>query len=484
MNQTLSLPSPAPGSARSAARREPQGEGSATGCWGAVAGAMFAAGVTSLLLPAPQARRPEAAVSPAPAGQVPARVELMAEAAPALVPFAPVADGPARQDGLIAFSPAAPIVEAIVALPAPWKDEAPAWAAVDWGRGPVESMPRAAGAAAMREHVEPRRLGGAALNDFAHRSAKAGGFLADPFRSEQPAMITGAEAVRLMKLASQGHGNTNHVKGYVGACESGAAVCSIVDGVDLIEYKATGQRTWHTYDPAAPMGRRNHVLNDGEKGAAAEYRASPLVLDLNGDGVRTSNRIVRFDVDGDGRVDRIFDVSTKDGVLCFDNDGNGISGDHARELLGDKTDLDGDGLADGFADGFEALAGLVAKAVREGALAEGAWRSGRLEAAHLEALARRYGLRLRVGSLRARAVPLAEAGVTELRLASGPKVRVQDFDGQRNDVLRQAGAVFARADGSEGAYEDVWFAQRAFEGTLAGLPVVPEAFAGETRRND
>ena len=64
-------------------------------------------------------------------------------------------------------------------------------------------------------------------------------------------------------------------------------------------------------------------------------------LDLNNDGLKTRETVVSYDIDGDGKVDKINDSA--DAVLCFDKDGNGISGKDGSECFGNNTDLDGDG---------------------------------------------------------------------------------------------------------------------------------------------
>lgn len=213
--------------------------------------------------------------------------------------------------------------------------------------------------------------------------------------------------------------------------------------------------------------------------SAAQYEAlpagglvvfpSPLVFDLDGDGARTTDRTVRFDIDGDGIVDEMNDVSSKDAVLVFDADGDGRSGEQARELFGTETDLDADGRPDGFADGFAALKGFVARARREGVLSaapaeeecpkelSGPCGPGWLEQSDLAALEKDYGLRVRIGSLRARSVSLREAGIARVRLSDAAPRRIRNFDRLKNDLMRQEGARFAKLDGTIGVYEDVWF---------------------------
>jgi hypothetical protein len=80
---------------------------------------------------------------------------------------------------------------------------------------------------------------------------------------------------------------------------------------------------------------------------------TPLTFDLNGDGVKTSDKMTQYDIDGDGTIDNINDVA--DGTLTIRG---GASG---KDLFGNNTDLDGDGKADGFKDGFEALKALALK---------------------------------------------------------------------------------------------------------------------------
>lgn len=82
---------------------------------------------------------------------------------------------------------------------------------------------------------------------------------------------------------------------------------------------------------------------------------SPLILDLNDDGVQTwsTSYPVVFDIDGDGTPDRTAwtNPGTDEGILWIDLNHNGIP-DSGRELFGTATLLDRGQLA---RDGFEAL---------------------------------------------------------------------------------------------------------------------------------
>lgn len=75
-------------------------------------------------------------------------------------------------------------------------------------------------------------------------------------------------------------------------------------------------------------------------------KTDPLVLDLAGNGFSTRglDNAVRFDLDADGRMDRISAPSGDDALLALDRNGNGRI-DDGRELFGDQN-----GAANGFAE--------------------------------------------------------------------------------------------------------------------------------------
>jgi len=88
----------------------------------------------------------------------------------------------------------------------------------------------------------------------------------------------------------------------------------------------------------------------------AETRASPLTIDLNGDGVTTAgySRDRYFDHDGNGLLESTAWVDANDGLLVRDLNGNGII-DSGGELFGSNTRLSDGSLA---ANGFVALGEL------------------------------------------------------------------------------------------------------------------------------
>lgn len=88
----------------------------------------------------------------------------------------------------------------------------------------------------------------------------------------------------------------------------------------------------------------------------AEITFSPLVLDLDGDGVETisKNARINFDHDGDGFAETTGWVGADDGLLVWDKNGNGKI-DNGSELFGNNTIL---GNGQKAANGFAALSEL------------------------------------------------------------------------------------------------------------------------------
>lgn len=183
------------------------------------------------------------------------------------------------------------------------------------------------------------------------------------------------------------------------------------------------------------------VAEGQEYDVAYDKFQSPLTFDLDGNGVKTSASKVRFDIDGDGDKDLINDVA--DGVLVF----NG--GDHGGEVFGNNTDLDGDGKADGYNNGFEALAALARK---EG-LIDPAKGDMTLSKADLEQLERDYDLAIKVG-YNGEAKSLSSLGISEINLSDSAAFK-ESFDAWGNKIQHQAGATFVQ-DGATREYADVW----------------------------
>ncbi len=180
---------------------------------------------------------------------------------------------------------------------------------------------------------------------------------------------------------------------------------------------------------------------------------SPLTLDTDGDGQYTSKRVVDFDLDGDGKLDRINDVDDGDLLLVWDADGDGKAGENGKELFGDNSaiDVDGDGKVDRFRDGFEAL---IALARREGLIGD---RDNQLSEKDLALLQEKFGFALRKGGLNGIDLTFAQAGLTELDVGEGPVKTEYNIEGSTNAVSTRQGAGFKLDDGTQGDMVDVWF---------------------------
>ena len=114
--------------------------------------------------------------------------------------------------------------------------------------------------------------------------------------------------------------------------------------------------TWPPENPVNPDGP--------DRFGDAENTVSPLILDLNGDGVKTLNKTAgkHFDHAGDGFAERTGWVDKDDGLLVRDLNGDGkiTSG---RELFGNHTLLkNGINAGKQAANGFEALKDLDSNA--------------------------------------------------------------------------------------------------------------------------
>ncbi|MGA0571929.1 calcium-binding protein [Variovorax sp. VNK109] len=169
---------------------------------------------------------------------------------------------------------------------------------------------------------------------------------------------------------------------------------------------------------------------------------SPIVLDLDGDGVETVARSVgtHFDHNGDGLSELTGWVGADDGLLVRDINGNGLI-DNGLELFGNNTRLNNGAKAQ---NGFKALAELDQN--RDGKVDAGdaafaelkVWKDADGDA-HVDS-----------GEL----LLLAYAGVSAIKLAYA-EVNVKDAAGNN---LGQWGS-YVRSDGTTAKAIDVWFSQ-------------------------
>ncbi|MBQ2984428.1 MAG: hypothetical protein IJD57_06505 [Candidatus Gastranaerophilales bacterium] len=230
-------------------------------------------------------------------------------------------------------------------------------------------------------------------------------------------------------------------------------------GFDIIE---SGNGYMNNYKPGSSEEGAETIFYMDDCGnfssdTATYCTCSPLSFDLNGDGVKTSDKIIDYDIDGDGKLDKINDSA--DAVLVFDKDGDGISGEDGSECFGNNTDLDGDGKKDGFKDGFEALNALAKK---EG-LVGGA--DTKLDEDDLKQLQEKYGLYIKTDGYNSNIESLIDLGITEINLSGSETVMNKNYDGKGNDLMTQEGATF-KINGQEREYADIWH-KKQDEGTVA-----------------
>ena len=212
-------------------------------------------------------------------------------------------------------------------------------------------------------------------------------------------------------------------------------------------------RFWDTVFQTLGLGPdMNDLIDDIAKDVnRAEQMRSPLILDLDGDGVETlgTSSGVHFDHDNNGFAERSGWVGKDDGMLVWDRNANGRI-DDGSELFGNNSVLANGQRA---ANGFDALAELDAN--RDGTVdaADAAfahlrvWRDTNSDGVVQE------------GEL----VTLDEAGVSGLGVAykapgapdGNGNVPGSVVDDNGNEH-RQVG-TFKRTDGTTATMTDVWF---------------------------
>lgn len=167
----------------------------------------------------------------------------------------------------------------------------------------------------------------------------------------------------------------------------------------------------------------------------------PLAFDTSGKGIQTTGEKVKFDLDADGKKDTLTEVDG--GMLAL------RGGKDGKDLLGNFTDLDGDGRSEKYADGFSALEAL---ARREGLVNE---KTGdtKLDAKDLGLLEKKYGLGMKQG-YGGQKRSLGEMGITEINLSSGER-KARKMDAEGNTLVNRDGATF-KIKGQERSYADVW----------------------------
>lgn len=192
-----------------------------------------------------------------------------------------------------------------------------------------------------------------------------------------------------------------------------------------------------------------------------EWLASPLVLDLDGNGIQTlalNQTLIHFDHDNNDFLEQTGWVGASDGLLILDLNGNG-SVDSGAELFGNYTRLDDGQLA---ADGFTALAMYDSNADQQ--------------IDHLDPI----WTRLRVWrdqNSNAQTEPgewLSMADLQVIALHLG--YLVHDVIDANGNTHRQHG-TYERLNGKVAALTDVWFAKNTIDSLPTTIREVDEQTA-------
>lgn len=191
-----------------------------------------------------------------------------------------------------------------------------------------------------------------------------------------------------------------------------------------------------------PPGILDSFLSpDGPDMSNAENQASPIIIDLDGDGIETLSVSsgVFFDHDGNQFAENTGWVAPDDGLLIFDRDGNGQI-DSGSELFGNNTLLKSGKLA---ANGYQALHELDEN--KDGQLNshDAIWTSLRIWQDG------NSNGQVDEGEL----LSLEEAGVA----AIGTGYSTSQYVDKQGNAHRQTSTI-TRSDGAVGQSADVWFA--------------------------
>ncbi|MBN2361615.1 MAG: hypothetical protein JXR83_19335 [Deltaproteobacteria bacterium] len=205
--------------------------------------------------------------------------------------------------------------------------------------------------------------------------------------------------------------------------------------------------------------------------------ASPLIFDLEGTGLQLKHSgLIEVDLDGDGKLEQISDLSAAIGLLVFDakqdDEGNQLTG---RDMFGNNTDLSVYGIEGSFDNGFAALRALAEHYRLVDA------KKQYLDAEDLLLLEHTVGLRMRVGGLvNGEDRSFAALGITRINLGDPDRIRgfeqsPEDMYG--NKLMQQEGATFI-VKGEERPYADIWFNIQA---RTVEVDVASAAIAGDKR---
>ncbi|MDO9106908.1 MAG: glucosaminidase domain-containing protein [Methylovulum sp.] len=213
----------------------------------------------------------------------------------------------------------------------------------------------------------------------------------------------------------------------------------------------TMQSALHSLDNAS-----DHIDSIKQKVDSAKTTSSPIILDLNSNGVETTavKQGAYFDHASDGFAEQTGWISATDGLLVRDINGNGRI-ENGSELFGNETLLANGSKA---ANGFEALKALDSNSDNQINADDAAFASLKI---WIDANGDGFSQADELLSLEA-------VGIT----AIATTYSTSDVVDNNGNVHRQLG-TYTRTDGSQAAAEDVWFAvDRAYSlaTTWAAVP--------------
>jgi len=195
--------------------------------------------------------------------------------------------------------------------------------------------------------------------------------------------------------------------------------------------------------------------------SSAETVMSPIILDLDGDGVETTGvkSGAYFDHDGNGFAEQTGWANRDDGLLVFDKNGNGTI-DSGQELFGDQTLLANGSRA---ANGFLALAELDGNADGKIDVSDAAYDNLKI---WQDVDGDGYSTPSELKTLSELGIVSINTGFTESK--------VVDANGNAH---KQIGS-YLKMDGSTGTATDVWFkADKMFTIVEEGLDVPADIVA-------